>query len=346
LLTVATALLKRTGERPLQASPRGCRFDDPLEAARPLRTTLKELDQDGSRPGTGAGFSFLSSNLPIGDVVLSRFSGGDLRAQLNSDSLACFLLPDGWIGQQAPPPASLAFPSSAWVGYLPPCEAAASNSLSPAGTLIRFSLLNLQRRLVAINGDAAASGRPHPALLQARTIPLQSPRDQFLVAAVLDVLRLVDEAVHVTAAPPPAALALDDLLLRSIGLLLAPQPPPPQTSCSSLERAVDRAMDWMRTQLRRPISLADVEKQVGYGRRSLQCGFQRRVGCGPMQWLRQQRLEEAHVLIRAIASGASAQRLSLQQVASQCGYGNLSSFSRDFSSLYGYPPSRLLRNRS
>lgn len=277
--------------------------------------------------------------------MLSSLSSSDLHAQLRCERLACILLPHRQLAQPDPTATAQQLGADAWVGYLPPCEMSVGASLGP-GILIGFSLQSLQRRLAAISGDADASQRPHPALLRARTITLETPREQFLVAAVLDVLRLIEASVAVTTAPPAAALALDDLLLRSIGLLLAPQPPPPPPGGSSLERAVEVAMDWMGSQLRRPISLADLEQRVGYGRRSLQCGFQRRVGCGPMQWLRRQRLETAHGLIRALASSSSEQRLSLQQVAGECGYGSLSSFSRDFSSLYGYPPSRLLRNRS
>lgn len=134
-------------------------------------------------------------------------------------------------------------------------------------------------------------------------------------------------------------------MLRSIALLLAPAPyASPQFSCHSLQQAVDLAMAWMRANLERPISLTDIELQVGYGRRSLQDGFRRRLGCGPMQWLRRQRLETAHSLIVAMASGGE-QPLSLKQVAHRCGYINFSAFSRDFSALHGYPPSHVLRRR-
>jgi transcriptional regulator GlxA family with amidase domain len=34
---------------------------------------------------------------------------------------------------------------------------------------------------------------------------------------------------------------------------------------------------------------------------------------------------------------------TLTAVARECGYSNLASFSRDFSSLHSYPPSQLLR---
>ncbi len=74
-------------------------------------------------------------------------------------------------------------------------------------------------------------------------------------------------------------------------------------------------------------------------------GFRQRVGCGPMQWLRRQRLETAHALVLAIARGEQGP-LSLRQVAERWGYINYSAFSRDFSRLHGVTASQLLHRRS
>lgn len=340
------AVWRRMRALPLQSSPWISEFHDPQDAARDLQAAFKVLDVGSIRGEGSDGPSFLlrSVSLPIGDLVISSFSGTALHSHLHSESLSFFVLPGRGKGSYTLLGERMDINAGESVGYLPPCEFAVTNSVT-AGTLIGFSLVNLQRRLAAIAGEPEAVAQLHPALLRPRPIVLRTPGQLFLVSAVLDALRLIDEAVRISSAPPPAMLGLDDLVLRSIALLLAPEPPPPAShGASSLQRAVDLAMAWMRANLRQPISLTDIEQQVGYSRRSLQAGFRQRLGCGPMQWLRRQRLEAAHGLIAAIASGAELP-LTMKQVARQCGYLNLSAFSRDFSSLYGYPPSQLMRSR-
>lgn len=338
---------RRMGHLPLQSAPWVAHFQDPQAAARDLQTAFEVLDL-GSFAGTATpaprGFQLHSASLPYGDVVISSFAGTGLHSHLRSGSLGFFVLPGRGIGHYRLLGERMEVSAGATVGYLPPCEFEVTNSVT-GGTLIGFRLEQLQRRLAAIGGEGNPSGPVHPELFQPRAFPLESPRQLFLITAVLDALRLIDQAAGTTGAPPPAALALDDLLLRSIALLLAPtRQPRAELSGATLQQAVDLAMAWMEANLHKPICLSDIELQVGYGRRSLQTGFKRRVGCGPMQWLRRQRLQAAHRLISAIASGAE-QRLSVQQVAQQCGYLSLSAFSRDFAMTYGYPPSQLMRQR-
>jgi transcriptional regulator GlxA family with amidase domain len=81
-----------------------------------------------------------------------------------------------------------------------------------------------------------------------------------------------------------------------------------------------------------------MEQRSSYSRRSLQYAFKQRFGCGPMQWLRQQRLAKARALLEQPGG-----RRSLQEVAQASGYLSLASFSRDFLARYGERPSRVLR---
>lgn len=81
-----------------------------------------------------------------------------------------------------------------------------------------------------------------------------------------------------------------------------------------------------------------MEQRSGYTRRSLQKQFQRRFGCGPMQWLRRSRLELAHAQLQAPQPVDT-----VTAIARRCGYLNLASFSRAFTAAYGHRPSELLR---
>lgn len=109
-------------------------------------------------------------------------------------------------------------------------------------------------------------------------------------------------------------------------------------SARDLRRTVLHLMEWMQANLHRPISLSEIEQTANYGRRALQNGFKSEVGCGPMQWLRKQRLLLAHH--EFCNPGPST---SVTAVAQACGYINLASFSRDFRERFGLSASELLR---
>lgn len=333
-------------QQPFLQSSHALQFTEPESVARNLQSGFTVLDVGSFRGQLHAveSFSLRSATVGHGDLLISSFAGTGLHSHLDSDTLAFFVLPGRGIGHYRLLDQRMNVTAGETVGYIPPCAFQVTNTVT-AGTLIGFSLAALQRRIAAIGGDAEDSAFVHPELLQPRTVSPQGLDQMFLLTAILDALRLIDQSQQLAAAPLPAAMALDDLVLRSIALLLAPQPQArSRLSGRDLQQAVDLAMAWMRANLERPISLTDVELQVGYSRRSLQLGFQQRVGCGPMQWLRRQRLEASHALIAAIAAGGH-EPLSIRQVARRCGYLSLASFSRDFSRCYGAPPSRLLRRR-
>ncbi len=129
-----------------------------------------------------------------------------------------------------------------------------------------------------------------------------------------------------------------------VALLLFPQlqqhPAPAQRFAASRDRQreIRSLMAWMQANLHRSLSLTDIEQHCFYGRRAIQDGFKAEVGCGPMQWLRRQRLESACQLLQDPVDS-----LTVTQVAQRCGYINLSAFSRDFSSHFGVSPRQLQR---
>jgi AraC-like DNA-binding protein len=136
------------------------------------------------------------------------------------------------------------------------------------------------------------------------------------------------------------ALRLDDLLLRQTVAVLAPAllAEPVELEAAGNPRAIDELVDWIHAHCHEPVSLSDLEQRSHYSRRSLQYAFKARFGCGPMHYLRRQRLWRA----RRLLAQASAPT-SLTSVALGCGYLNLASFSRDFRNAFGSVPSSLLR---
>jgi AraC-like DNA-binding protein len=141
----------------------------------------------------------------------------------------------------------------------------------------------------------------------------------------------------------PDRLRLDDLLVRQIVEVLAPAllaersaPEPAAPDC-----AIDALVDWIHAHCHEAISLSELEQRSHYSRRSLQYAFKARFGCGPMQYLRRQRLWLARRRLEEPGPNSS-----VGSIASACGYLSLASFSRDFQRCFGIAPSRLLAQRN
>ena len=135
-------------------------------------------------------------------------------------------------------------------------------------------------------------------------------------------------------------ICLDDLIRRLIVMLLLPDLLESAAAAPLVSEPFvhQQLVDWLLAHLHQPVSLSDMESLSSYSRRSLQYAFKQRFGCGPMQWLRQQRLSRAKSLLEQPGF-----RGGLLEVAQACGYVCQSSFSRDFVARYGEPPSRVLR---
>jgi AraC-like DNA-binding protein len=137
-------------------------------------------------------------------------------------------------------------------------------------------------------------------------------------------------------------LQVDDLIYRTLALLLSPslrkilQEDPARPL--DRVRIFDELLDWIRSNLCSRIALSDLERVSGYSRRNLQLAFQQRFGCGPIQWIRQQRLEHAR---RALLTADQSQ--SVAAIASRYGFSSASAFSRDFRAQFALSPSALLR---
>jgi AraC-like DNA-binding protein len=71
-----------------------------------------------------------------------------------------------------------------------------------------------------------------------------------------------------------------------------------------LPRVVRRAQEYMAAHAAQPLSLADVCGEVGCGARALQQAFRQHVGQGPMEFLRELRLDRVREELKASARGA------------------------------------------
>ena len=102
---------------------------------------------------------------------------------------------------------------------------------------------------------------------------------------------------------------------------------------------VRRAERFMNQHMADAISVSDVASSCGVSVRTLQLGFKHAHQCGPMQWLREQRLQCVREAIRA---GATT---SISDIALGVGFTHLGEFSRAYRSRFGETASQTLSAR-
>jgi AraC-like DNA-binding protein len=209
------------------------------------------------------------------------------------------------------------------------------------GVVFDIDLERLKRTAAAIAGIGISERRFSTQLYFARVIQPSDKRSQQLINVLRQSFRLLDHN-ELKITRDLDALNIDDLIYRILALLLCPnlsqiiQNEP--TARSGREQIFEDLLEWSRANLHTPIKLSQLEERSGYSRRNLQLAFQQRFGCGPIQWVRKQRLEQArHDLLNPAADD------SVAGIAKRYGFSSLAVFSRDFRSRYGIPPSQLLR---
>jgi len=204
-----------------------------------------------------------------------------------------------------------------------------------SGIIISFppdSLLPVAQAISGPGWDGLALGAAleQPAILNRR----QDPRRDRVQRLLMEALSFAERSVVIGGEVNPM-LRLDDLIRRLIVMLLLPELLEAVEAAEVVEQPFVHAslVEWLLAHLDEPISLSDMEQRSHYSRRSLQMAFQQRFGCGPMQWLRRQRLAKARSLLMQPGSHI------LSEVALSCGYLTVASFSRDYTARYGEPPS-------
>lgn len=215
-----------------------------------------------------------------------------------------------------------------------------------SGMAFDIDLARLRSTAAAMAGIGIPERRFAAELDQARSVACATGRNATLLRLLRRELALLDVIGAdpcATALIPWSALRLDDLLYRTLALLLLPSLPAlleaeEVPASGSRERIFQELLEWIHAHLEQPISLSELEQRSGYSRRCLQLAFQQAFGCGPIQWIRRERLERAR---RTLLNPTPED--SVAAVASRFGFGSLSAFSRDFRNHFGLRPSDLLR---
>jgi AraC-like DNA-binding protein len=209
------------------------------------------------------------------------------------------------------------------------------------GVAFHIDLERLRYTAAAIAGLGVSERRFTQELSFARVVRRADPRRQRLLEILHGAIRFLDHPEQ-DLDGALQVLQIDDLIYRTLALLLCPglvqQPARTPEQNGGRQRIFEELLEWIRAHLHTPINLTQLEQRSGYSRRSLQLVFRQRFGCGPIQWIRQQRLEQARRDLLLPGPGDT-----VGGIAARHGFSSLAVFSRDFTSRYGLAPSMLLR---
>lgn len=226
--------------------------------------------------------------------------------------------------------------------YLP-AGAEAPPLSSYEGWRLTMDLERLTQLATQLAEHRLSPARLRRLLLQWRLLQPDTAQERDLSGALRHLLQLSDSSA-LREQRQLELVGLDLAIQRVVLLLLcgdqiqAARMGQEDAESSGKSRIFDELLAWIQANLHRPLQMQELVDQSGYSQRSLRNFFQERCGCGPVQWIRAQRLQAAR--LRLLSPGPHD---TVSSIAAQFGYNYLSQFSRDFQSVYRVKPSELLR---
>ncbi|MBK7331812.1 MAG: helix-turn-helix domain-containing protein [Betaproteobacteria bacterium] len=113
------------------------------------------------------------------------------------------------------------------------------------------------------------------------------------------------------------------------------------SACAGRHNVVDAAKAFMRSRIAEPITVADLCRELGVSRRTLQYSFQEVLGINPVAFLRAMRLNGVRRDLKVAQRPAD----SVQDIAARWGFWHLGHFVTDYKRMFGELPSETLRGR-
>jgi AraC-like DNA-binding protein len=318
---------------PLLTLPQTHVCNDPVQFAERLQALLPVRSCDALNRDQP--FQVMSGGMRFGAVTVISNWGSGILGRVEGMDDAQLIVPYQGVGHFDLGGWRLENRSGATVLYLPGGDWRVSSDVL-AGVVLRLPR-NAIAKVRQVMAGMAAPGELSVLLESPKLVQYHQSQQAALFPSLYRALALLNSTV-VASGSLPASLRLDDLLLRLVGLLLGPLPnEPPLRPCAG-GGAFEVLIDWIEANCHRPLSLSDLESQSHYSRRSLQYAFRQRFGCGPMQYIRRQRLALAKQRLLNPRPGTT-----VTSVAQECGYLSVASFRRDYQQRFGEPPSGALR---
>ncbi len=103
---------------------------------------------------------------------------------------------------------------------------------------------------------------------------------------------------------------------------------------------INKTFDYIDSHLDSPMTLEELAAVASFSRFHFSRIFHSIAGETPFQFIQRVRIEKAAMLI------LTSRKLSISEIASRCGYSDLSVFSRNFRSSFGVSPSRYRADKS
>ena len=153
------------------------------------------------------------------------------------------------------------------------------------------------------------------------------------------VLQSVDVNPAALEFGPSQRVLEQTLLTAALDVVSEDDAPAAPSACPSRRHLVDAAQAYMRAHIAEPITVADLCRELGVSRRTLQYGFHEVLGTNPVQFLRAMRLNGVR---RDLRSGGRPPG-SVQDAAARWGFWHLGQFVTDYKRMFGELPSETLR---
>jgi AraC family ethanolamine operon transcriptional activator len=135
-----------------------------------------------------------------------------------------------------------------------------------------------------------------------------------------------------------AQRVLEQSILAALVAACTEDAEPPPVPCASRRNVVDAAKDFMRARIAETITVADLCRELGVSRRTLQYSFQEVLGINPVRFLRAMRLNGA----RRDLKGGAKPKDRVQDIAARWGFWHLGHFVTDYKRMFGELPSETL----
>lgn len=209
---------------------------------------------------------------------------------------------------------------------------------STAGAFLRLDLVeaDLARTAAGMAGEGRASGATVD-LRTPRPIPLHARGTNWVPA-----IRSLCHSVDALECDPGriAAAGFDDVALRTVVMMLRPelvlQPLWETRPANGFE--LDPLLEVITAHLDGRVTLSDMERWSGRSARTIQIAFQKRFGIGPIEWLRDRRLDLVRARLLAARDGET-----VKEIAAACGIHRMATLIPEYARRFGEKPSDTLR---
>lgn len=335
------ALAETLLSRPLLFRPDLAVTDTCIDALA-QRLSLAMKLRDFNCIGSADSVLYRASTISIGDLVISTGFHSPMHVVTEETPRATVILALGGETCFRYERESLRFGQTNDLAYLPGC-AYVEDSSWISGVLFSVDVDRLIQTAGSMTGFKASSRLIRQKLQRPQLIrPAPGSREMDVVQTLRRQFRLLD-APTLEQEQLLDLLSLDDLLYRTMAMafcgdLIRSAATDDGKPSNTKAAIIDDLVAWIQANLDRAISLSELERQSSYSQRTIRTAFQERFGCGPHEWIRQQRMEAARQRLLQPRSGDS-----VSSIARRCGYSHLSQFSRDFYRTFAISPSRVLR---